>query len=68
LYVQTEQELDAAVPQVVKAVVEIGLPIMSVYDTLDKVRQLFREELARTNRVKVAVLFPEDKLRLIEAH
>jgi hypothetical protein len=67
-YVRTEQELVDAASQVVKAVVEIGLLIMSAYDTLEKVRRLFREELARTNRVKVAVLFAEDKLKLIEAH
>jgi hypothetical protein len=67
-YVQTEQQLDDAACQVVKAVVEIGLPIMSAYDTLDKVRELLREDLARTNRVKVAVLFAREKLRLIEAH
>jgi hypothetical protein len=67
-YVQTEQELDAATTQVVKAVVEIGLPMMSAYDTLDKVRQLFRDELDRTKQVRVAVLFAEQKLKLIEAH
>jgi hypothetical protein len=67
-YVRTEQDLDDAASQVVKAVVEIGLPIMSAYDTLDKVRRLFREDLARTKRVKVAVLFADEKLRLIEAH
>jgi len=67
-YVRTELELDDAASQVAKAVVEIGLPIMSAYDTLDKVRELFREDLARTNRVKVAVLFAQEKLRLIEVH
>ena len=56
---RTEPELDYAVFQVVKAVIEIGLPIMSAYDTLDKVRHLFREDLARSKRVKVAVLFAQ---------
>ncbi len=68
LYVRTEQELDGAASQVVKAVVEIGLPMMSAYDTLDKARQLFRDDLDRTKPVRVAVLFAKEKLKLIEAH
>jgi hypothetical protein len=41
---------------------------MSGYDTLDKVRQLFRDDLARTGGVRVAVLFPEKKLTVLEEH
>jgi hypothetical protein len=67
-FVRTEQELDNAAYQIVRAVVEIGLPMMSAYDTLDKAKQLFRDDLDHSEGAAVAVLFPKDKLRLIETH
>jgi hypothetical protein len=67
-YVRTEPELDHGASQVVKAVIEVGLPIMGAYDTLGKVRQLFRDDLAGTKRVRVAALFAQEKLRVIDSH
>ena len=66
--VQTEPELDRAASEFIKAVVEVGLPMMREFDTLDKVRQLFRNDLDATKQVNVAVLFAEEKLKVIEGH
>jgi hypothetical protein len=67
-YLRTSAELDRAVAQTVKSVIEIGLPVMSEFDSLDKVRRLFRDEIARTKKAKVVVLFAEQKLAQIERH
>jgi hypothetical protein len=66
-YVRTDQEMEDAASQVVKGVIEVGLPLMSAYDTLDKVRKLFQDAVAG-RQVDVAVLFEKEKLKLIEAH
>jgi hypothetical protein len=67
-FVGTSAELDRAAAQIVKSVIEVGLPIMSEFDTLDKVRRLFRDELANNKQAKVVVLFAKEKLAQIEAH
>lgn len=67
-YVRTEQELDFAALQVVKAVVEVGIPLMSKYDSLEKVRELFRNSLDHPEKVDVAVLFEKEKIRLLVTH
>ena len=67
-FVGTSGELDRAVAEIVKSVIEVGLPIMSEFDTLEKVKRLFRDELARTKVAKVVVLFTKEKLAQIETH
>jgi hypothetical protein len=61
-YLRTGDQLDYAAAQIVKSVIDIGLPIMSEFDSLDKVRQLFHDELTGTKRAKVVVLFAKEKL------
>jgi hypothetical protein len=67
-YLQTSAELDRAAARLVRTVIEVGLPIMREFDTLDKARRLFRDELAHTKRAKVRVLFAAEKLARIERH
>lgn len=67
-YVKTEDELEYVASRVAKSVVEVGLPIMSEFDSLEKVRKLLHDEVNGTNRSRVAVLFEKQKLRVIETH
>ena len=67
-YVKTEDELEYVASRMARSVVEVGLPIMSEFDTLDKVRKLFHDEVDGTNRSRVVVLFEKQKLRAIETH
>ncbi len=67
-FVCTSAELDSAAAQIVKSVIEVGLPIVSEFNSLDKVRRLFRDELANTKQAKVVVLFAKEKLAQIERH
>ncbi|MGX4805327.1 hypothetical protein [Bradyrhizobium guangdongense] len=66
-YIRTDTDLNDAASKVVKAIVEIGVPLLSAYDTLDKVRKLFQDEL-EGRKVDVAVLFAEEKLAVIGVH
>jgi hypothetical protein len=68
LYVNNDEELEQAVHTVVRSVLEIGLPVMREYDSLDKVRKLFQDDIARKKRVPVAVLFAKEKLERMEEH
>jgi hypothetical protein len=68
LYLKTSEELDDVVATVSRSVSEVGLPTMSAYDSLDKVRKLFRDHLMGTKQVPVAVLFVREKLELIQPH
>jgi hypothetical protein len=68
LYIENDEELEQAVQQVVRSVTEVGLPIMREYDSLDKVRKLFQDDIAHKKRVPVAVLFAKEKLERLEEH
>jgi hypothetical protein len=68
LYVNNDEELEQAVHTVVRSVLEVGLPIMREYDSIDKVRKLFQDDIARKKRVPVAVLFAKEKLERMEEH
>jgi hypothetical protein len=67
LYVQNEEELEHAVQQVVHSAIEMGLPLMRQYDSLDKVRKLFQDCVAH-KQVPVAVLFAKEKLERMQEH
>jgi hypothetical protein len=66
--VRTSDELSGAIETIAESVQRVGIPLMSAYDTLDKVRMLLRDHIACTKQVPVAVLFAQEKLRLIEPH
>jgi hypothetical protein len=68
LYVNNEEELEQAVHTVVRSVLEVGLPVMREYDSLDKARKLFQDGIARKKRPPVAVLFAREKLEGMEEH
>lgn len=68
LYVNNDEELEQAVHTLVRSVLEVGLPIMREYNSLDKVRKLFQDAIARKKRVPVAVLFARGKLDRMEEH
>jgi len=68
LYVNDEAELDEAVHLVAGSVVDVGLPIISEYDSFDKVRKLFEDDIAHKKRVPVAVLFAKEKLERMREH
>jgi hypothetical protein len=68
LFVHTNAGLDRAAAQVVRSAIEVGLPIMREFDTLEKVKRLFRDELAGSKKARVAVVFAEEKLAQIERH
>jgi hypothetical protein len=67
-YLRTDDQLDDAAKQIIRSVIDVGLPVMSEYDTLDKVRKLFQEDIAHTKRSKIVVLFAPQKLELIDLH
>jgi hypothetical protein len=67
LYVNNDGELEQAVHQVVRSVI-VGLTIMREYDSLDRVRKLFQDDIANKNRAPVAVLFAKEKLERMEEH
>ena len=68
LFVHTNAGLDRAAAKVVRTVIEIGLPLMREFDTLDKVKRLFQDEIAGTKKARVAVVYAEEKLAQIERH
>jgi len=68
LYVDNEEELEQAVQTVIRSVLEVGLPIMREYDSFDKVRKLFQDDIANKKEVRVAVLFAREKLEGMEEH
>jgi hypothetical protein len=68
LCVNNDDELEQAIRQVVRTIIDVGLPIMREYDSVEKVRQLFRDEITRTKRHRVAVLFEKEKLQIMEDH
>jgi len=68
LYVNDELELDKAVHLVAGSVVEVGLPIIRGYDSFDKVRKLFEDDIADKKGVPVAVLFAKEKLERMREH
>jgi hypothetical protein len=67
-YVNDDSELEQAIHQVVRSIVEVGLPTMREYDSFGKVRKLFEDDLTRKKRVPVAVLFAEEKLKRMQEH
>ncbi len=69
IYVKTEDELDKAVAAIIKTTVDIGLPTMRDFDTLDKVKALLRDPWSPAlKRPKVAVLFEKEKLAVLQDH
>jgi hypothetical protein len=69
ILVKDDAELESAIQTVVQSVIEVGLPIMREYDSYDKVRKLFEDEIAhKKKRFPVAVLFEEKKLRAMTEH
>jgi hypothetical protein len=69
IYLQTEDELDKAVGAIIRTTVHIGLPRMRDFDTLDKVRALFRDPWSPgVKRPPVAVLFEKEKLAALQNH
>ena len=66
-YARVQAELDEAVRLVATSVLEVGLPMMSQYDLLEKIRMLF-EDKVDARKVGVAVLFAEKKLGLLRDH
>ena len=65
IYLKTEGELDKAVGAIVRTTVDIGLPRMRDFDTLDKVKALLRDPWSQP---KVAVLFEKEKLAVLQDH
>lgn len=69
LYLETTDQLDGAVDTIVESVTGIGLPRMSAFDTLDKVKDLLRDPRApHFPQPRVAVLFQKDKLAVLQEH
>jgi hypothetical protein len=68
-YLKSGDELDDAVGAIIRTTVEIGLPRMQDFDTLDKVKALLRDPWSQAlKRPKVAVLFEEEKLAVLQDH
>jgi len=66
---KTEDELDKAVGAIIRTTVDIGLPRMRDFDTLDKVNALLRDPWSPAlKRPKVAVLFEKEKLAVLQDH
>jgi hypothetical protein len=69
IYVKTEDELDKAVGAIIRTTIDIGLPRMGDFDTLDKVKALLRDPWSPVlKRPKVAVLFREREARRAWGH
>jgi hypothetical protein len=66
---KTEDELHKAVGTIIRTTVDIGLPRMRDFDTLDKVKALLRDPWSPAlKRPKVAVLFENQKLAVLQDH
>jgi hypothetical protein len=65
IYLKTDDELDKAVGAIIRTTVEIGLPRMRDFDTLDKVKALLRDPWSQP---QVAVLFEKEKLAALQDH
>jgi hypothetical protein len=69
IYLNASSELDAAVERVVKSVLEVGLPRMREFDTLDKVKIFLENPWAPTvSQPRTAVLFEKEKLKVLQNH
>ena len=69
IYLKTEDELDKAVGAIIRTTVDIGLPRMRDFDTLDKVKALLRDPWSPAlKQPKVAVLFEKEKLAVLQDH
>lgn len=69
IYVKTEDELDKAVGAIIMTTVDIGLPRMRDFDTLDKVKALLRDPRSPAlKRPRLAVLFEKEKLAVLQDH
>jgi hypothetical protein len=69
IYLKTEDELDKAVGAIIRTTVDIGLPRMRDFDSLDKVKALLRDPWSPAlKRPKVAVLFEKEKLAVLQEH
>lgn len=65
IYLRTEDELDKAIGTIIRTTVDIGLPRMRDFDTLDKVKDFLRDPWSRPT---VAVLFEKEKLAVLQDH
>jgi hypothetical protein len=64
IHVYDGDEISEVVAQVGKSLVKTGIPLMSKFDSLMKVRQLFLDSL-ENNKRDVVVLFAREKLELL---
>ncbi len=68
LYLDNMNQLDGAAAVVARSVIEIGLPRMCEFDTLDKVIDLLRDPRApHFAQPRVAVVFQKEKLAALQA-
>jgi hypothetical protein len=69
IYLKSGDELDNAVGAIIRTTVEMGLPRRRDFDTLDKVKALLRDPWSQDlKRPKIAVLFENEKLAVLQDH
>ncbi len=69
IYLKAEDDVEEAVGAIIRTTVDVGLPRMRDFDTLDKVKALLRDPWSPAlKRPKVAVLFEKEKLAVLQDH
>lgn len=63
--VRTESDMEAAVRRVMESVVNVGIPALQGFDSLDSVAALLEAKIRNQGPIGIAVLFPEEKLDLL---
>jgi hypothetical protein len=69
IHLNASSELNGAVERVVKSVLEVGLPRMREFDSLEKVKIFLKDPWAPTvSQPRTAVLFEKEKLSVLQDH
>lgn len=63
--IRTVSDMEAAVRRVMESVVNIGIPALQGFDSLDSVAALLEAKIRNQGPIGIAVLFPEEKLDLL---